>query len=131
MRGIDVVPGSKPISKPPYRMSTSKASEVEKHLGKYIQRGFICPSISPWASPILLVKKKDGSMQMCVDYCGLIAVMIKNKYPLPCIDELFDQLQGASFFTKINLRQGVIKFVSGRTVYLKWLLELVLGCLSF
>ena len=99
--GIDVVPGNKPISKPPYIMSTSKASEVE--MGEYIQQGFIRPSISPWASPILLVKKKDGSMQMCVDYRGLNAVTIKNKYPLPCIDELFDQLQGARYFTKIDL----------------------------
>ena len=101
--GIDVVAGSKPISKPPYRMSTSKASKVEKQLRKYIQRGFIHPSISPWASPILLVKKKDGSMQMCVDYRGLNAVTIKNKYPLPRIDVLFDQLQGARYFTKIDL----------------------------
>ena len=90
--GIDVVPGSKPISKPPYRMSTSKASEVKKQLSEYIQRGFNRPSISPWASPILLVKKKDGSMQMCVDYRDLNAVTIKNKYPLPRIDEFFDQL---------------------------------------
>ena len=86
------MPGSKPISKPPYRMSAREASEVEKQLEEYIQRGFICPSSSPWASPILLVKKKDGSMRMCIDYRGLNAVTIKNKYPLPRIDELFDQL---------------------------------------
>ena len=104
--GIDVMPGSKPISKPPYRMSAREASEVEKQLGEYIQRGFIRPSISPWASPILLVKKKDGSMRMCIDYRGLNAVTIKNKYPLPRIDELFDQLQGARYFTKIDLRSG-------------------------
>ena len=104
MHSIDVIQGSKPISKPPYRMSTSKASEVEKQLGEYMQQGFIHPSISPWASPILLVKKRDGSMHMCVDYCGLNAVTtIKNNYPLPCIDELFDLLQGARYFTRIDL----------------------------
>ena len=72
----------------------------------YLQREFIQPSQSPWALPILMVKKNDGSMRMCVDYRGLNAVTIKNKYPLPRIDELFDQLQGAKYFTKIDLRSG-------------------------
>ena len=75
-------------------------------MADYISRGFIKPSSSPWASPILLVKKKDGTMRMCVDYRALNAVTIKNKYPLPRVDELFDQLLGASYFTKIDLRSG-------------------------
>ena len=92
--GIDLIPRSKSISKPPYRLSASEASEVERQLADYVQRGFICPSSSPWASPILLVKKKDGSMRMCVDCHGINAIMIKNKYPLLRVDELFDQLNG-------------------------------------
>ena len=103
---IDLLQGSKPISKPPYRLSASEASEVERQLADYLQRGFIKPSSSPWASPILLVKKKDGSMRMCVDYRGLNAITIKNKYPLPRVDELFDQLKGARYFSKIDLRSG-------------------------
>ena len=69
--GIDVMEGKKPVSKPPYRMSASELQEVERQLADYLARGFIRPSILPWASPILLVKKKDGSMCMCIDYCGL------------------------------------------------------------
>ena len=103
---IDLVEGSKPLSKPPYLLNASEASKVERQLADYLQCGFIQPSQSLWASPILMVKKKDGSMRMCVDYRGLNAVTIKNKYPLPRIDELFDQLQGAKYFTKIDLRSG-------------------------
>ncbi len=104
--GIDVVQESKPVSRPPYRLSAAEASEVERQLTDYLERGFIQPSSSPWASPILLVKKKDGSMRLCVDYRGLNALTIKNKYPLPRIDELFGQLNGAWYFTKIDLRSG-------------------------
>ena len=104
--GIDVAQGAKPISRPSDRLSVNEASEVERQLADYLKRGFIQPSSSPWASPILLVKKKDGSMRMCVDYRGLNAVTTKNKYPLPCIDELFDQLRGARYFSKIDLRFG-------------------------
>ena len=103
---IDVAPGTKPISKPLYRLSASEVAEVERQLADYLSKGFICKSFSPWASPILLVKKKDGSMRMCVDYHSLNAVIIKNKYPLPKIDELFDQLKGAKYFSKIDLRSG-------------------------
>ncbi|MCO5567952.1 hypothetical protein L7F22_021648 [Adiantum nelumboides] len=100
------MPGTKPISKPPYRLSHTEAIEVEKQSADYVNRGYIKPSSSPWASPILLVKKKDGTMRMCVDYRGLNSVTIKNKYPLPRVDELFDQLQGACYFMKIDLRSG-------------------------
>ena len=81
-------------------MSTSKVSEVEKQLDNYIQQGFIHPSISPWPSPILLVKKKGGSIRMCVDYHGLNEVMTQNKYPLPQIFELLDHLGKAKLLFK-------------------------------
>ena len=71
-----------------------------------MDKGFVRPSVSPWGAPVLFVKKKDGSMRMCIDYRRLNQVTIKNKYPLPRIDELFDQLQGASYFSKIDLRSG-------------------------
>ena len=103
---IDVASRTKPISKPAYRLSASEAVEVERQLADYLSKGFIRKSFSPWALPILLVKKKDGSMRMCVDYRSLNAVTIKNKYPLPKIDELFDQLKGAKYFSKIDLRSG-------------------------
>jgi len=70
------------------------------------QSGFIRPSSSPWGAPVLFVKKKDGSMRMCVDYCALSEVTIKNKYPLPRIDDLFDRLKGAKYFSNIDLRSG-------------------------
>ena len=75
-------------------------------LGELVQQGFIQPSRSQWASPVLLVKKKDGLIRMCIDYRGLNIVTIKNKYPLPLIDELFDQLNGAKYFTKLDLQSG-------------------------
>ena len=87
---IKVIPGSKLVTKPTYRLSHSKAQEVEWQLEEYFKKGFIQPSSSPWALPILLVKKKDGSMWMRVDYRFLNQITIKNKYPMPCIDELFE-----------------------------------------
>ena len=103
---IDLLQGSKPISKPPYRLSASEASKVESQIADYLQRGFIKPSSSPWASPILLVKKKDGSMRMCVDYRGLNAITIKNKYPLPSIQEFIDKTKQARYFTKLDIHWG-------------------------
>ena len=103
---IEVIPGSKPVSKHAYRLSHFEAQEVERQLAEYVRKGFIRPSSSPWASPILLVKKKDGSMRLCVDYRYLNQLTIKNKYPMPRIDELFDQLTGARYFSKIDLRSG-------------------------
>lgn len=90
--GIDVMERKKPVIKPPYCMSASELQEVEHHIEGYEARGFIRPSIYPWESPILLVKKKDSTMRMCINYQGLNAITIKNKYPLPRIDKLFDQL---------------------------------------
>ena len=103
---IDLVPGTSPIAKRPYRMAAPELAELKKQLEELQKSGFIRPSSSPWGAPILFVKKKDGSMRMCVDYRALNEVTIKNKYPLPRIDDLFDQLKGAKYFSKIDLRSG-------------------------
>ncbi|KAI3775825.1 hypothetical protein L1987_45579 [Smallanthus sonchifolius] len=93
---IDLVPGAKPVAKAPYRLAPSEMRELMSQLQELLDRGFIRPSISPWGAPVLFVKKKDASMRMCIDYRELNKFTIKNKYPLPRIDDLFDQLQGAS-----------------------------------
>jgi hypothetical protein len=103
---IDLVPGTSPIAKGPYRMAASELAELKKQLEELQQSGFIRPNSSPWGAPVLFVKKKDRSMRMCVDYHALNEVTIKNKYPLPRIDDLFDQLKGAKYFSKIDLRSG-------------------------
>jgi hypothetical protein len=103
---IDLVPGSTPPSKPSYRMSPAELVEVQKQLNEYLEKGFIEPSNSPYGAPVLLVKKKDGSMRMCCDLRALNAITIKNKYPLPRIDEMLDQLHGAQMFSKIDLQSG-------------------------
>ena len=103
---IDLEPGTKPISIPPYRMAPAELKELKDQLQDLLSKGFIRPSVSPWGAPVLFVKKKDGTMRMCIDYRQLNKVTVKNKYPLPRIDDLFDQLQGASLFSKIDLRSG-------------------------
>jgi len=87
-------------------MSTSELGELKKQLEEFLEKQFIRPSVSPWGAPVLLVKKKDGSMRLCVDYRPLNKVTIKNRYPLPRIDDLMDQLVGAEVFSKIDLRSG-------------------------
>ena len=87
-------------------MAASELAELKKQLEELQRIGFIRPSSSPWGAPVLFVKKKDGSMRLCVDYRALNEVTIKNKYPLPRIDDLFDQLKGAKYFSKIDLRSG-------------------------
>ncbi|KAH0773630.1 hypothetical protein KY290_010767 [Solanum tuberosum] len=104
--GIDLLPDTQPISIPPYRMALAELKELKEQLKDLLDKGFIQPSISPWGAPVLFVRKNDGSLSMCIDYRQLNKVTIKNKYPLPRIDNLFDQLQGASYFSKIDLRSG-------------------------
>jgi hypothetical protein len=89
------VPSTNPISKAPYRMASSELKELKEQLQELLDKGFTHPSISPWGALVLFVKKKDGSMTMCIDYWKLNKVTIKNRYPLPRIDDLLDQLQGA------------------------------------
>ncbi|CAJ2642437.1 unnamed protein product [Trifolium pratense] len=103
---IDLVPGTSPISMAPYRMSASELNELKKQLEELLEKKFIRPSVSPWGAPVLLVKKKEGSMRLSIDYRQLNKVTIKNKYPLPRIDDLMDQLVGACVFSKIDLRSG-------------------------
>ena len=98
--------GSVPISIPPYRMTSMELKELKTQLQDLVDKGFIRPSVSPWDAPVLFIKKKDGTMRLCINYRQLNKVTIKNKYPLPRIDDLFDQLQGASVFSKIDLRLG-------------------------
>ncbi|KAH0706063.1 hypothetical protein KY285_010594 [Solanum tuberosum] len=104
--GIDVIPDTQPISIPPYRMAQVELRELKEQLKDLLEKGFIRPSMSPWGAPVLFVRKKDGLLRMCIDYRLLNKVTIKNKYPLPRIDDLFDQLQGAKCFSKIDLRSG-------------------------
>jgi hypothetical protein len=103
---IELQPVTSPISKRPYRMPPKELAELKNQLEELLDKGYICPCSSPWGCPTLFVKKKHGSLRMCVDYRPLNAVTIKNKYPLPRIDVLFDQLAGAKFFSKIDLRSG-------------------------
>jgi hypothetical protein len=103
---IDLLPGTAPIAKRPYRMAPVEHEEVKKTIDELLAKGYIRRSFSPWAFPILLVEKKDGVKRMCVDYRDLNAVTIKNKHPLPRIKDLFDQLQGACVSSKIDLRSG-------------------------
>jgi len=103
---IDLVPGTSPIAKRPYMMAASELVELKKQLEELQRISFIRPSSSSWGAPVLFVKKKYGSMRLCVDYRALNEVTIKNKYPLPRIDDLFDQLKGAKYFSKIDLRSG-------------------------
>ncbi|CAA0816696.1 Uncharacterized mitochondrial protein AtMg00860, partial [Striga hermonthica] len=103
---IDLVPGAGPVSKAPYRMAPKELQELKAQIQELLNLGFIGPSVSPWGAPVLFVKKKDGSMRMCIDYRELNALIVKNKYPLPHIEDLFDQLRGASIFSKIDLRSG-------------------------
>ena len=103
---IDLIPRTEPISIPPYRMSSAELRELKAQLEELLSKGFIRPSISSWGAPILFVKKKDGSLRFCIDYRQLKRVTIRNQYPLPWIDELFDQLQGSRVYSNIDLRSG-------------------------
>ena len=94
-----------------------------------LDRGFIRPSISPWGAPMLFVKKKDGTFKLCIDFSELNKVTIKNKYPLPRIDKLFNQLQGSCVFSKIDLRSGYYQLrVKGEDIFF---LVLDMGIMSF
>ena len=103
---IDLIPGTEPISIPPYRMAPTELRELKAQLEELLSKGFIRPSISPWGAPVLIVKKKNGSLRLCIDYKQLNRVTIRNQYPLPRIDELFDYLQGSRVYSKIDLRSG-------------------------
>ncbi|GKG16307.1 putative reverse transcriptase domain-containing protein, partial [Tanacetum coccineum] len=103
---IDHIPGAAPMARAPYCLPPSEIKELSVQLQELLEKGFIRPSSSPWGAPVLFVKKKDGSFRMCIDYQELNKLTIKNQYPLPRIDDLFDQLQGSSVYSKIDLRSG-------------------------
>jgi hypothetical protein len=103
---IELLPGTPPISKRPYRMRMNELVELRKQIAELQAKGFIRLSTSLWGAPVLFVEKKDGTQRMCVDYHSLNEVTIKNKYPLPWIEDLFDQMKGASVFSEIDLRSG-------------------------
>ncbi|GKD26128.1 putative reverse transcriptase domain-containing protein, partial [Tanacetum coccineum] len=95
---IDLIPGAAPVARAPYRLAPSEMKELSKQLQELSDKGFIRPSSSPWGAPVLFVKKKDGSFRMCIEYQKLNKLTVKNRYPLPRIDDLFDQLQGSSIY---------------------------------
>jgi hypothetical protein len=103
---IELKPNIALIYKTPYRMATLELAELKEHVKELLEKEFIHPSSSPWGAPVIFVMKKDGTQRLCVDYHALNEVTIKNKYPLPRIDDLFDQLHGVCVFSKIDLRSG-------------------------
>jgi hypothetical protein len=103
---IELQPGTAPISRRPYKMTPKELAKLKVQLNELLDKEYICPCSSPWGCPTLFVKKKDQSLMLCVDYRPLNAVTIKNKYTLPRIDILFDQLTGAKVFSKVDLHSG-------------------------
>jgi hypothetical protein len=103
---IELAPGAVPTSRTSYRMSMQELVELKLQLKEMIEKGDIRPSVSPWGEPVLFLKKKYGTLRLCIDYRQLNKTTIKNKYPLPRINDLFDQLGGDSIFSKIELRSG-------------------------
>ncbi|GJZ94588.1 putative nucleotidyltransferase, ribonuclease H [Tanacetum coccineum] len=103
---IELISRAIPVAKSPYRLAPTKMEELSGQLRELHDKGFIRPSSSPWGAPVLFVKKKDGSFRMCIDYRELNKLTIKNRYPFPRIDDLFDQLQGSQYFSKIDIRSG-------------------------
>ena len=103
---IEILLGTTPTSRAPYKMAPTELKELKIQLQELLDKGFIRPSVSPWGAPVLFVKKKDGTLQMCIDYRQINKVAVKNKYLLPRIEDLFDQLKRVVVFSKINLRSG-------------------------
>jgi hypothetical protein len=119
-----------PISKAPYRMASLKLKELKEQFQELLDKGFIRPSISPWGALVLFVKKNDGSMRMCINYLKLNKVTIKNRYPLPRIDDLLDQLQGVQVFSKVDLRSSYHQVRGRKRTFLKQPLGLVIDIMS-
>ena len=103
---IEILPRTAPIFRAPNRMAATELKELKIQLQELLDKEFIRPSVSPWGAPILFVKKKDGTLRMCIDYRKINNMTMKNKYPLPRIEDLFYQLKGAGVFSKVDLRSG-------------------------
>ena len=95
-----------PSLKTPYRINILELNELKSHLKELIDKNYVRPSVSPWGAPVIFVKKKDGTLRLCIGYRQLNKMTIKNRYPLPHIDDPFNQLHGATVFSKIDLRSG-------------------------
>ncbi|KAD2805347.1 hypothetical protein E3N88_38724 [Mikania micrantha] len=118
---INLIPGAAPVAKAPYRLAPSEMQEMVLQIQELMDKGFIRPSFSPWGAPVLFVKKKDGTLRMCIDYRELNKVTIKNRYPLPRIDDLFDQLQGATFRTRYGHYEFMVMpfgLINARAVFM-------------
>ena len=126
---IELEPGTAPIWRRPYRMAPKELAEMKKQLVELLEKGFIHPNSSPWGCPAIFVKK-DGTLRMCMDYRPLNAVTIKNKYHLPRIDTLFDQLAGAKVFSKIDLHSGYRQIKIRPQDIPKKLFLLGMGCMN-
>ena len=100
------IPGTSPPNRPPYRVSVAQQEEIRSQVNDLLEKGLIQPSSSPYYSPVLLVQKKDGSWRMCIDYRALNKNTIKNRFPIPRIDDALDKLQGSAFFSRIDLKSG-------------------------
>ena len=103
---IDLTPRATPISKAPYRMAPAKLKELKAQLEELLEKRYIRPSTPPCGAPVLFVKKKNGALRLCIDYRELNKITVRNRYPLPRIDDLFNQLRGTGTFSKIDLRSG-------------------------
>ena len=103
---IHLLPGAAPVNSKPYRYSPLQKDEIERQVAEMLKAGTITPSLSSFASPVLLVKKKDGSWRFCVDYRKLNSITVKSKFPMPVVDELLDELSGTKWFSKLDLRSG-------------------------
>jgi len=116
---IELLPGTAPISRRPYRMPPNELAELKTELNELLQKGLIRPSSSPWGCPAIFVKKKDQSLRMCLDYRPLNAMTIKNKYPLPRIDILFDQFLKPRYSPRLICNLGIIRSRSVLKMYLR------------
>ncbi|MCO5603006.1 hypothetical protein L7F22_057148 [Adiantum nelumboides] len=103
---IELILGSSPPNKPPYRVSQAQQEEIMRQVNELVEKGMVRPSSSPFCSPVLLVQKKDGTYPMCVDYRALNRITIKNRFPVPRVEDLFDKLQGSTYFSRIDLKSG-------------------------
>ena len=129
--GIGFLPDTNPISIPPYRIAPDELNELMAQLKIFLDKGFIWPSISSWGVVVLFAKKKGWSLRICIDYRQLNKVTTKNKYPLPQIEDLFDQLQGASYFSKVDLTRDITNLGWETRMYKKWHLGLYMVTMSF
>jgi hypothetical protein len=127
---IELEEGAKPVSKPAFRLSPAEMDELKKQLSILLEKGLVRPSVSPWGAPVLFAPKKDGGLRMCLEYRALNKLTVKNKCPIPRIDEIFDRLQGAQNFTSLDLRSGYYQILMRARIYQRHVFVLVMGHLN-